>query len=403
MSKKKILCLFDVDGTLTKPRQAIEPKLDAFLTEVLKPVCSIGLKMGLSNINMDKRLVGKITLPKKRGTFIEFRSGMLNICPIGRSCTQIDRDAFEQYDKIHNIRRNMIEVLEKEFTDVDLTYSIGGQISFDVYPNGWDKTYCLRHLDQEGFEEIHFFGDKTDPGGNDHEIYNDSRILIKRAKQRNALSFNLVKELNDALDNASINNSIRVVLLRSLVPGIFCAGADLKQRAEMTPQQVSTFVIALRGLMNRIHNLSVPVIGALDGPALGGGLEMALACDLRIASTNCKMGLVETKLAIIPGAGARIFNGNEAKEMGIVNHAVDQNETSDAAYLKSLDIAREIVPNGPVGVKMAKAAINQGLEVDLATGLSFEEACYARVIPTKDRLEGLAAFKEKRLPKYIGE
>ncbi|KRT80120.1 hypothetical protein AMK59_6382, partial [Oryctes borbonicus] len=174
--------------------------------------------------------------------------------------------------------------------------------------------------------------------------------------------------------------------------------------------------------MNSIHHLSIPVIAALDGSALGGGLEMALACDLRVASTNCKMGLVETKLAIIPGAGgtqrlprlinpaiakeliftARIFNGREAKEMGIVNHAVDQNATNDAAYLKSLDIAREIIPNGPVGVKMAKAAINRGLEVDLATGLSFEEACYAQVIPTKDRLEGLAAFREKRSPKYIG-
>lgn len=237
------------------------------------------------------------------------------------------------------------------------------------------------------------------------------------------MSLNLVKELSDALDNASISSSVRVVLLRSLVPGIFCAGADLKQRAEMTPQQVSMFVIALRGLMNRIHHLSIPVIAALDGSALGGGLEMALACDLRVASTNCKMGLVETKLAIIPGAGgtqrlprlinpaiakeliftARIFNGREAKEMGIVNHAVDQNATNDAAYLKSLDIARQIVPNGPVGVKMAKVAINKGLEVDLATGLSFEEACYAQVIPTKDRLEGLAAFREKRSPKYIGE
>lgn len=248
-------------------------------------------------------------------------------------------------------------------------------------------------------------------------------IGLNRLKERNALSLNLVKELNDTLDDVSSNNSIRVVLLRSLVPGIFCAGADLKERARMTQQQVSLFVTALRSLMNRIHNLPIPVIAALDGAAIGGGLEMALACDLRIASSNCKLGLVETKLAIIPGAGgtqrlprlinpaiakeliftARIFNGKEAKELGVVNHAVDQNGNNDGAYLKSLEIAREIVPNGPIGVKMAKAAINKGLEVDLSTGLSFEEACYAQVIPTKDRIEGLAAFKEKRPAKYVGE
>ncbi|KRT80117.1 hydrolase [Oryctes borbonicus] len=228
MSRRKILCLFDMDGTLTKPRQAIDPKFDAFLTEVLKPICSLGVVGGSDFKKISEQMNGddvihrfdfvfpengliqykygeeigsqsieqyigeeklqrfinfclnylsNITLPKKRGTFVEFRSGMLNISPIGRSCSQKDRDAFEQYDKIHNIRRNMIEVLKNEFTDVDLTYSIGGQISFDVYPSGWDKTYCLRHLEQEGFEEIHFFGDKTDPGGNDHEIYNDSRVI----------------------------------------------------------------------------------------------------------------------------------------------------------------------------------------------------------------------------------
>ncbi|KAI4457208.1 enoyl-coa hydratase-related [Holotrichia oblita] len=248
-------------------------------------------------------------------------------------------------------------------------------------------------------------------------------IGLNRSRQRNALSINLVKELNDALDTVYVSNSVRVVLLRSLVPGIFCAGADLKERTQMTQQQATMFVKGLRSLMNKIQNLPVPIIAALDGSALGGGLEIALACDLRVASSNCKMGLVETKLAIIPGAGgtqrlprlinpaiakeliftARIFEGSEAKELGIVNHAVEQNSQKDAAYLKSVDIARDILPNGPIGVRMAKAAIDKGLEVDLATGLSFEEACYAQVIPTKDRLEGLAAFKEKRVPKYKGE
>ena len=149
---------------------------------------------------------------------------------------------------------------------------------------------------------------------------------------------------------------------------------------------------------------------------------MALACDIRVASDNSKMGLVETKLAIIPGAGgtqrlpriigpsmakeliftARVVGGNEAAKIGLVNHVVTQNDTGDAAYHRAIDLAREILPNGPVGVKMAKLAINKGIEVDIGTALAIEEGCYAQVIPTKDRLEGLQAFKEKRKPVYTG-
>ncbi|KAG5886980.1 hypothetical protein JTB14_006622 [Gonioctena quinquepunctata] len=154
----------------------------------------------------------------------------------------------------------------------------------------------------------------------------------------------------------------------------------------------------------------------------GGGLEIALASDIRVATTKSKMGLVETKLAIMPGAGgtqllprvinpsvakemiftAKIVDGKQAKELGLVNHVVEQNENGDAAYLKSLEIAEEILPNGHVGIKMAKQAINRGVEVDLSTGLAIEDACYSQLIPTKDRTEGLQAFKEKRKPVYVG-
>jgi phosphomannomutase len=101
-----------------------------------------------------------VVLPVKRGTFVELCAGMLNISPIGRSCSQEERESFDKYDKEY----------KKRFPDIGLAYSIGGQISFDVFPKGWDKTYCLRHLENEGYDEIHFFGDKTDKGGNDHEI-----------------------------------------------------------------------------------------------------------------------------------------------------------------------------------------------------------------------------------------
>lgn len=172
-----------------------------------------------------------------------------------------------------------------------------------------------------------------------------------------------------------------------------------------------------------IEELPLPIISAIDGAALGGGLEMALACDIRTVSDDAKVGLVETRLAIIPGAGgtqrlarivgpavakeliftARVLNGNQATELGVCNHVIPQNEKKDAAYQKALEIATEILPNGPIGVRMAKKAIDQGLQVDIHSGYAIEEACYAQVIPTADRLEGLKAFAEKRKPKYKGE
>ncbi|WVZ05218.1 hypothetical protein V8G54_018564 [Vigna mungo] len=110
-------------------------------------------------INFTLHYIADLDIPIKRGTFIEFRSGMLNVSPIGRNCSQEERDEFERYDKVQNIRPKMVSVLREKFAHFNLTFSIGGQISFDVFPQGWDKTYCLRYLDD--FNEIHFFGDKT--------------------------------------------------------------------------------------------------------------------------------------------------------------------------------------------------------------------------------------------------
>ncbi|XP_037654365.1 methylglutaconyl-CoA hydratase, mitochondrial isoform X3 [Choloepus didactylus] len=200
-------------------------------------------------------------------------------------------------------------------------------------------------------------------------------------------------------------------------------GADLKERVKMHSSEVGPFVSKARAVINEIANLPVPTIAAIDGLALGGGLELALACDVRVAASSAKMGLVETKLAIIPGAGgtqrlpraigmslakelifsARVLDGHEAKAIGLISHVLEQNQEGDAAYKKALDLAQEFLPQGPVAMRVAKLAINQGMEVDLVTGLAIEEACYAQTIPTKDRLEGLLAFKEKRPPRYKGE
>uniref|UniRef100_A0A453QMC4 Phosphomannomutase n=1 Tax=Aegilops tauschii subsp. strangulata TaxID=200361 RepID=A0A453QMC4_AEGTS len=110
-------------------------------------------------INFTLHYIADLDIPIKRGTFIEFRNGMINVSPIGRNCTQEERDDFEKYDKVRNIRPKMVSVLREKFGHLNLTFSIGGQISFDVFPKGWDKTYCLRYLEE--FKEIHFFGDKT--------------------------------------------------------------------------------------------------------------------------------------------------------------------------------------------------------------------------------------------------
>ncbi|XP_069481742.1 methylglutaconyl-CoA hydratase, mitochondrial isoform X2 [Ambystoma mexicanum] len=246
---------------------------------------------------------------------------------------------------------------------------------------------------------------------------------INRPHSKNAISKNLVKTMFKTIDSLKSDKKVRTVILRSEVPGIFCAGADLKERAKMHPSEVGPFVAKARAVMNEIADLPMPTIAVLDGVALGGGLELALACDIIVAASSAKMGLVETKLAIIPGAGgtqrlpraigvalakelifsARAIDGEEAKAIGLVSHVVEQNDAGDAAYMKALSLAKEFTPQGPIAMRMAKLAINQGIEVDLATGLAIEEACYAQVIPTKDRMEGLLAFKEKRPPRFKGE
>ncbi|KAH3747136.1 hypothetical protein DPMN_181558 [Dreissena polymorpha] len=112
-------------------------------------------------INFSLHYMSQLTLPAKRGTFIEFRSSMINICPVGRSCSQAERDAFAAYDQEHQVREKFKLALEKEFQGAGLQFAIGGQISIDVFPEGWNKTYCLRFMEND-VDTIHFFGDKTE-------------------------------------------------------------------------------------------------------------------------------------------------------------------------------------------------------------------------------------------------
>ncbi|KAL6844207.1 hypothetical protein ACP4OV_025880 [Aristida adscensionis] len=219
-----VLALFDVDGTLTAPRKGVTPEMLEFMKQLRQHV-TVGVVGGSDLVKITEQLGKSVTtdydyvfsenglvahkngeligtqslksflgddklkefinftlhyiadldIPIKRGTFIEFRSGMINVSPIGRNCSQEERDEFEKYDKVHNIRPKMVSVLREKFAHLNLTFSIGGQISFDVFPQGWDKTYCLRYLEE--FKEIHFFGDKTYKGGNDYEIFVSDRTI----------------------------------------------------------------------------------------------------------------------------------------------------------------------------------------------------------------------------------
>lgn len=136
-------------------------------------------------INICLEVLSNTDCPVKRGTFIEYRNGMINVSPIGRACSQEERDSFELYDNVNNVRKKMIENIQNKWGNylkennlnlLKIKFSIGGQISFDVFPEGWDKTYCLKFVEDK-YDEIHFFGDKTSEGGNDYEIYNDSRVI----------------------------------------------------------------------------------------------------------------------------------------------------------------------------------------------------------------------------------
>ncbi|KAF5923155.1 hypothetical protein HPG69_012244 [Diceros bicornis minor] len=231
-----------------------------------------------------------------------------------------------------------------------------------------------------------------------------TEILMNRPRARNALGNVFVSELLEALAQLREDRQVRVLLFRSGVKGVFCAGADLKEREQMSEAEVEFFVQRLRGMMNEIAAFPAPTIAAMDGFALGGGLELALACDLRVAGGTQRLprclGVALAKELIFTG---RRLSGAQAQVLGLVNHAVAQNEEGNAAYHRALALAQEILPQAPIAVRLGKVAIDRGMEVDIASGMAIEGICYAQNIPTRDRLEGMAAFREKRPPKFVGK
>jgi enoyl-CoA hydratase/carnithine racemase len=243
-------------------------------------------------------------------------------------------------------------------------------------------------------------------------------LTIQRPDVMNCLSFPTLKRLRTLCETLREDLSIRAVLITGAGDKAFCAGADLKERKTMPPERVPHFVRNIRRVMDDVEALPQPTIGVINGVAFGGGTELLLACDLRVAAPHAQLGLTETSLAIIPGAGgtqrlprligrarakdliltARRLDAVEAERIGLVNRIAPEGKLRECA----LEVARAIADNGPVAVRAAKAAIDQGGELPLAQGLEVEARCYERVLPTQDRLEALAAFAEKRKPRYRG-
>ncbi|XP_070366015.1 enoyl-CoA hydratase domain-containing protein 2, mitochondrial isoform X21 [Equus asinus] len=200
-----------------------------------------------------------------------------------------------------------------------------------------------------------------------------TEILMNRPRARNALGNVFVSELLEALAQLREDRQVRVLLFRSAVKGVFCAGADLKEREQMSEAEVEVFVQRLRGMMTEI-----------------GGTQRLPRC----------LGVALAKELIFTG---RRLSGTQAQVLGLVNHAVAQNEEGNAAYHRARALAQEILPQAPIAVRLSKVAIDRGMEVDIASGMAIEGICYAQNIPTQDRLEGMAAFREKRPPKFVGK
>ncbi|KAM0675642.1 Phosphomannomutase 1 [Gurleya vavrai] len=223
--KQKILFLFDVDGTLTPSRQQMPEGIREMLSNLRKkvyiafvggsdiakqkeqmgsdclslfdygfPENGVSFYEGENLIDQQKMInvigedrykefvnfclcyLSKIDIPVKRGNFIEFRSSMINVSPIGRNCSQEERKKFKEFDNVKKIRESMVEEMKERFDKYNLHFSIGGEISIDCFPKGWDKRYCIKHIHEKGIREIYFFGDMTHLGGNDYEIFNDDNV-----------------------------------------------------------------------------------------------------------------------------------------------------------------------------------------------------------------------------------
>jgi len=251
------------------------------------------------------------------------------------------------------------------------------------------------------------------------EIKNSIGLLtINREKAMNVLNLETVTELREFLENKLPEEDIKALIITGAGSKAFIAGADIKQMREMDRKEFENYSKISHGNFNTLQNLKIPVIAAINGYALGGGCELAIACDIRIASVNSKIGFPETKLGLFPcwGGSQRgsrlmsigklkelIFTGDmisadEALIIGLVDRVVKRDELMD----KVLDMAEKIASNSPLAIRYAKAAINRGSETELSEALDMELNMGLDCFDSEDRIEGMSAFLEKREADFTG-
>ncbi|MDN7247310.1 enoyl-CoA hydratase-related protein [Planococcus shenhongbingii] len=244
-------------------------------------------------------------------------------------------------------------------------------------------------------------------------------ITLNRPDSMNAFNYDMLAELGQVVEAIRINPDIRVVIFTGAGEKAFSVGADLKERKTLTEQHVKRNIFKIGEVFTTIENLPQPTIAMINGFAFGGGMELALACDFRIVTDDTLLGLTETSLAIIPGAGgtqrlprligeskameliltARRLKPAEALDYGLVTKVAPRTELVDV----TAQFADMMLANGPIALQQAKFAIKNGMNADLQTGLNIERKAYELTIPTEDRVEALMAFSEKRKPVFKGK
>ncbi|WP_433957967.1 enoyl-CoA hydratase/isomerase family protein [Cytobacillus horneckiae] len=244
-------------------------------------------------------------------------------------------------------------------------------------------------------------------------------LTLNRPGSMNALNTKMAIELLEALQELKYDDNIRVLILTGEGEKSFCVGADLKERNGMSQQDWKRQHDYFEEVTEKLREFPFPVICAVNGYALGGGMEIALSCDLRTASSNASFGLPEAKLGLIPGIGGtqlisrvmpiavakeilftgKRFSAKEGKEYGLINHVYE----SESLLNETVELANAISENAPLSLKAIKKVVNKGSDTDLSTGIALELEAYYKCANSEDRLEGIYAFNEKRKPSWHGK
>jgi enoyl-CoA hydratase/carnithine racemase len=243
-----------------------------------------------------------------------------------------------------------------------------------------------------------------------------AEIRLDRPGALNAVSAELARQLTDACAAVAADRGVRAVVLSSAVERAFCVGADLKERNSLTDDELRAQRPVTRAAYRAVLDLPVPAVAAVHGFALGGGLELALSCDLIVADPTAVLGLPEVSVGVIPGGGgtqllARRLGRSRAADLIFTARRLDA-AAADAiglldrltgpgqARAVALELAAAIAANSPVGLRNAKRAMREGLDLPLADGLDVEDGAWAATAFSADRAEGVRAFVERRRPEW---